>query len=713
MKNTHTSNKNETDVLHIFQSNSDKSFDYKQISTLLDIDDIIGKNKVIKYLDNLRFNKIIEKVSKGSYKLRLINKIKEFGIIHINSSGKGIFKNENYDELLIERKQTNTALNGDEVVVSIYNKKGKKTGVVEKILKRHKTEFVGTLDKNKDYGFVLTKNSRMHTDFFIEFKEQEKYKHGDKVLVELKEWDKGKESPTGRIIKSLGKPGDPSTEIHAILHDYDLPYEFSKELELAAEKIDKKISNTEISKRRDFRSELTFTIDPVSAKDFDDALSFREKENNIYEIGIHIADVSHYVKENSILEEEAFKRATSVYLVDRVVPMLPEVLSNKLCSLRPNEEKYCFSSVFEINEKGEAIKEWYGKTIIKSNHRFSYEEVQEVIETNSKNISSKNSLNGKKYIIDDDVFKSIKMLNIIAKNLRIKRMNSGAISFDRVEVAFKLNKKNFPESIYFKTSKDAHKLIEEFMLLANKKVAEYMSKKLKSFVYRVHDCPDNEKLKNLKSTVYKFGYKLNIEPEKVSYSLNNLLNQCNGKKEQNLIDTLTLRCMSRAEYTTKNIGHYGLAFNHYTHFTSPIRRYPDILVHRLLNACLNNEGTIKEYKIEDSCFHSSQQEQLATKAERASIKFMQVIFMEDKVGKLYDGVISGVTDRGLYVELIENKCEGMIRVSDIKGDYFIYNQKTHSLIGDRTKKEYMLGQQVKIKVKKVNVLKSYLDFILI
>jgi ribonuclease R/exosome complex exonuclease DIS3/RRP44 len=458
---------------------------------------------------------------------------------------------------------------------------------------------------------------------------------------------------------------------------------------------------------------LTFTIDPITAKDFDDAISFRKIDNNLNEVGIHIADVSHYVEPNSLLDKEAYERATSVYLVDRVVPMLPEVISNGLCSLRPKEEKYTFSAVFTLDNNGRVNKEWYGKTVIYSDHRFSYEEVQFMIENKTNKVDSKTSLSGKEYKVTSKVYEAIMTLNSQAKKLRKERMDSGAISFDRVEVGFNLDDKNKPEKVFFKSSKDSNKLIEEFMLLANKKVAAFIGKQkpVYPFVYRIHDDPDEEKLYNLKQTISAFGYSFNPKGKNVSKEINKLLKDCNGSREQNMIDTLTLRTMSKAEYTTNNIGHYGLAFSHYTHFTSPIRRYPDVLVHRLLHSFIEKKQGQQQQTLEEACKHSSQREQLATKAERDSIKYMQIIFMEDKVGLEFNGIISGVTDRGMYVEIIENKCEGMIRLVDLKEDYFNFDMQNHAIVGERTKKSYRLGDPIRIKVSKVNVIRRFLDFV--
>jgi ribonuclease R/exosome complex exonuclease DIS3/RRP44 len=502
--------------------------------------------------------------------------------------------------------------------------------------------------------------------------------------------------------------------MHAIMFDYGFPEEFPKAIEKYAKDLNIGIEKDEILRRKDFRKKTTFTIDPITAKDFDDALSFTPLENGKTEIGIHIADVSHYVKPNSILDEEAYERATSVYLVDRVVPMLPEVLSNGACSLRPQEEKYTFSAVFTVNNKMQIENEWFGKTVILSDHRFSYEEVQYMLDSNDKKVNAEVSLTDKEYEVSTEIFEGIKKLDFFAKILREKRMTNGALSFDRVEVKFNLDEENHPESIFFKSSKDAHKLVEEFMLLANRRVAEFIGKQKpkKHFIYRVHDTPDEEKLTNLKSIASKLGYQLNLEAKQVNESLNNLLKETHGKKEQELIDTLTIRCMSKAIYTSDNIGHYGLAFEYYTHFTSPIRRYPDVLVHRLLEFYMSGEKKINSDALEEACIHSSNKEQLATKAERDSIKYMQVKFMEDKIEQSFEGVISGVTERGMYVELMANKCEGMVKISEIKGDYFVYDEQSHSLIGDRTKRIYQLGDSVFIIVKKADLIKRQLDFIL-
>lgn len=703
-------------MLSFFRENPKKEYNYKQVASALGIVDTRGINELIKFLNLNVASQQLKSPSRGKFKLSLIEKQKYQGRLEVTSSGRGFVICEDLEnDISIPKNGINRAFDGD--IVEVYAFKQKKNGSLEgdivKIIERKKTTFVGILQVEKNYAFVLTRGARMYTDFFIN-KEQlsDKYTSGDKVLVEYKDWPKNADSPFGTLVENFGKPGETSTEMHAILSDYGLPLHFPENVEQAAAEIDQRILPDEIKKRRDFRDILTFTIDPKSAKDFDDALSFKILSEDKFEIGIHIADVSHYVKPNTILDNEALDRATSVYLVDRVVPMLPEVLSNGVCSLRPKEEKYTFSAVFEMNAKGQVLNEWFGKTVIYSDHRFAYEEVQDIIETQENIVSEKNSLTGSSYTIDEDTFKAITTLDSIAKNLRNSRMKSGAISFDRVEVNFNLKEDNTPESVFFKTSKDANKLIEEFMLLANKQVARFAGKREKALpmVYRVHDEPDPEKLQNLQMIVSGFGYKLNLKTKNINQSINNLLLETQGKQEQNMIDTLTIRCMSKAEYTTQNIGHYGLAFDFYTHFTSPIRRYPDVMVHRLLEQHLTKQKTPSIEELESNCAHSSQRELLATKAERDSIKFMQIKFMENHVGEVFEGVISGVTDRGLYIEIIENKCEGMVKIKDVPGDFYYFDNRNHSLIGERTKKVYQLGDIIKVKVANADLVKRHLDF---
>ena len=709
----------EKKMLSFFRENPGKEYNYKQIAAVLNLRDTRGRNELIKFLNLNVASKQLLSPSRGKYSLAVTKKQYHQGILEVTSSGRGFVLCDDLEQdISIPKNGINKAFNGDLVEVYCYKRKnnGSLEGEIVNIIERKKTTFVGVLQIEKNYAFVLTRGARMYTDFFIDKKQlTPDYNDGDKVLVRFDEWPKRAESPFGTLIENFGPPGETATEMHAILSDYGLPLRFPDEVEAAAAEIDQRITEEEIKKRRDFRKVLTFTIDPKTAKDFDDALSFEIIGEDLYEIGIHIADVSHYVQPGSILDQEALDRATSVYLVDRVVPMLPEVLSNGVCSLRPHEEKYTFSAVFQINGKGTVKKEWFGRTVIYSDHRFAYEEAQDIIETQSPVVSEKHSLRNGSYTVDDATFNAITTLDKIAKNLRKDRMKNGAISFDRVEVNFNLKDDNTPESVFFKSSKDANKLIEEFMLLANKQVARFAGKRDKPLpmVYRIHDEPDLDKLNNLQSVVAGFGYKLNLKTKNVSQSINKLLLDTQGKQEQNMIDTLTIRCMSKAEYTTQNIGHYGLAFDYYAHFTSPIRRYPDVMVHRLLAQHLNNEKWPSIDLIEEASAHSSQREQLATKAERDSIKFMQIKFMENHIGEEFDGVISGVTDRGIYVEIIENKCEGMVRIKDVPGDYFFFDERNHALIGERTKKIYQLGDLVKVTVAKADLIKRHLDFTMV
>ena len=709
----------EKKMLSFFRENPGKEYNYKQIAAVLNLRDTRGRNELIKFLNLNVASKQLLSPSRGKYTLAVTKKQYHRGILEVTSSGRGFVICEDLEQdISIPKNGINKAFNGDFVEVYCYKRKnnGSLEGEIVDIIERKKTTFVGILQIEKNYAFVLTRGARMYTDFFIDKKQlSPDYQDGDKVLVRFDEWPKRAESPFGTLIENFGPPGETATEMHAILSDYGLPLRFPNEVEAAAAEIDLSITEEEIKKRRDFRKVLTFTIDPKTAKDFDDALSFEILGEDLYEVGIHIADVSHYVQPGSILDQEALDRATSVYLVDRVVPMLPEVLSNGVCSLRPHEEKYTFSAVFQINGKGRIKKEWFGRTVIYSDHRFAYEEAQDIIETQSPVVSEKHSLRNGSYTVDEATFNAITTLDKIAKNLRKDRMKNGAISFDRVEVNFNLKDDNTPESVFFKSSKDANKLIEEFMLLANKQVARFAGKRDKPLpmVYRIHDQPDPDKLNNLQSVVAGFGYKLNLKTKNVSQSINKLLLETQGKQEQNMIDTLTIRCMSKAEYTTQNIGHYGLAFDYYAHFTSPIRRYPDVMVHRLLAQHLNKEKWPSIDLLEEASAHSSQREQLATKAERDSIKFMQIKFMENHIGEEFDGVISGVTDRGIYVEIIENKCEGMVRIKDVPGDYFFFDERNHALIGERTKKIYQLGNLVKVTVAKADLIKRHLDFTMV
>lgn len=702
-------------ILKILLLNSTQSFNYKQLAAKFGVDDASSRNQIIKKLKDLQGKNQIEETERGKYRIKKGNQY-HTGTLDMTSRGQGYVIVEGLeDDVFISNNNINKGLDKDEVEVYIYKrrKNSKLEGEITSIIKRNKTEFVGVIDIQKNFAFVSTSDGKMYTDIFISIDNIGKSQQGDKVLVRMDEWPQKADSPIGTVLKVLGKPGEHNTEIHSILAQYGLPYDFPKEIEDFAEKIDTKINPSEIKKRRDMRDVLTFTIDPADAKDFDDALSFQILENGNYEIGIHIADVSHYVQPNTILDDEAYERATSVYLVDRVVPMLPEVLSNFACSLRPNEEKFTFSAVFEINEKGQVKNNWFGRTVTYSDARFSYEEAQQIIETGKGEIPSEISLSNKTYHVKENLVDAVKTLNKLAKSMRRKRMQSGAISFDKVEVKFILDQEKNPEGVYFKESKEANHLIEEFMLLANKKVAEFIGKQTpkKTFIYRIHDEPNDEKLAALGNIIKRFGHKINTKDRKsTNTSLNKLLEDVKGKKEQNLIDTLAIRTMSKAEYSTENIGHYGLSFDYYSHFTSPIRRYPDVMVHRLLQMYLDGKPSQSEEIYEEKCRHSSDMENLATSAERDSIKYMQVKYMADHKDEKFLGVISGVTEWGIYVEIVENKCEGMVSLRELKDDHYIFDRDEYAVIGSKTKKVYQLGDEVYVKVKQADLVKKQLDF---
>lgn len=701
-------------ILKILSQNANRPFNYKQIAAILEVDDTKSRNEIIKDLKILAAQKVIIESEPGRYLVKAISQDYYEGTIDMTSRRTAYFICEDFEEdVFIPTNNLNHALDKDKVKVYVYNRrKGKKPeGEVIEVLERAKTDFVGVIDIQKNFAFVTTANAKMYTDIFIPKDKIGEAQQGDVVLVSIDDWPKKADSPFGSVIKVLGKPGEHDTEIHAILAEYGLPYEFPIEVENYAQKLDTTIQEAEIKKRRDMRQVLTFTIDPKDAKDFDDALSFQVLENGNYEIGIHIADVSHYVQEGTILDEEAERRGTSVYLVDRVVPMLPEVLSNFACSLRPNEEKYTFSAIFELDQKAQVVNQWFGRTVIYSDQRFAYEEAQSIIEHKSAVIPAEVSLTGASYTVDEPVMHAVLKLDELAKIMRAKRMANGAISFDKVEVKFHLNEQDEPTGVYFKISKDANHLIEEFMLLANKKVAEFIGKQKKTFVYRIHDEPNEDKLFNLQGIISKFGYSLNFKSKTdISKSLNTLLQNVIGKKEQNLVDTLAIRSMSKAKYSTENIGHYGLAFDYYSHFTSPIRRYPDVMVHRLLQYYLDGGKSADQELYEEKCEHASNMEGLATNAERDSIKYMQVKYMKDHAEQEFLGVISGVTEWGIYVEIVENKCEGMCRIREIKDDYYTFDEKQYALVGEVSHNILQLGDEVFVKVKNADLVKKQLDF---
>lgn len=705
-------------VMGIFTRSPKKLFNFKQVSTQLLIKDQDGKNLINKTLHSLASQGMLEEIDRGKFRLKAragyVN-----GSVDMTQHGYAfLISDEIEQDVFIARNNLATALDSDLVKVHIYPRKrnsNRLEGEVVEIVERARETFVGVIEISKNYAFLLPDSRKMPFDIFIPLDKLNGAEHGQKAIAKITDWPKKVKNPFGEVLDVLGYPGENETEMHSILAEFDLPIHFPKEVEDAAETIPDKITEAEIKKRRDMRGTPTFTIDPADAKDFDDALSVKNLKNGNYEVGVHIADVSHYVVKGSILDQEAFDRATSVYLVDRVVPMLPEKLSNNVCSLRPNEDKLCFSAIVEITPGAKVVDEWFGRTIIHSDKRFDYDQAQSIIETG-----------------EGEMKEEVLLLHDLATKLRNKRYKEGSINFERDEVKFNLDEDGKPLGVYFKVQKESNHLIEEFMLLANRRVAEYASrggkylkelteddkinkkKKGKTFVYRIHDLPDSEKLESFTFFIRKFGYEMQLNnAHQIAVSMNRLLGEISGKKEQHVIENMALRAMAKARYSTRNVGHYGLAFKDYSHFTSPIRRYPDLMVHRLLAHYLEKGESKNASRYEKRCEHSSEMEKRAVDAERASIKYKQVEFMQDKVGQIFDGVVSGLTEWGIYVEIVENKCEGMISVKGLVDDFYEFDEDNYKIIGRHSRKEFEIGDPLQIEVVTANLSRRQLDFKLV
>ncbi len=700
--------------LGIFSKFPQKNFNYKQISKMLEIKDDDQRQLLVQVLAELKNSNQLEEVHTGKYRYKSRAGY-VVGKIDMTQYGYGFLVAEELEEdVFIPRNLLHTALDDDTVKVYVYpsRKHSNRTeGEVIQIIERAKESFVGIIEISNQFAFLITDDKKMPYDLFIPLDKLNGAKNGDKAIARITDWPEKVKNPFAEITKVLGRPGENDVEMHSILAEFNLPYHFPEEVIAAAETIPDKITDADYAERRDFRKIPTFTIDPKDAKDFDDALSMQRLENGNLEVGVHIADVTHYVKSKSIIDQEGFDRATSVYLVDRVVPMLPERLSNFICSLRPDEEKLCFSAVFELDSDANVLTEWIGRTVIRSQRRFTYEEAQAVIEGE-----------------EGDMKNEILTLHKMAQILRKRRFEKGAIAFERVEVKFNLDKQGNPLSVYFKEQKESNQLVEEFMLLANRRVSEFVNRgckfvqdagpgaqlkkeKAKTFVYRIHDNPNAEKLESFSRFIRKFGYSLDMSSTRnASVSLNRLLDQVEGKKEQNVIETLALRAMAKAKYSTDNIGHYGLAFKYYTHFTSPIRRYPDMMVHRMLAHYLNGGDSKNKKRYELRCVHASDMEKRSMDAERASTKYKQVEFMKDRVGEEFDAIISGLTGFGIFAEIIENKCEGMISVQSLMDDFYEFDEDEYMIVGKRTRRKFQLGDEIRVVVKNVNLPRRQLDF---
>ena len=696
-----------TAIVNLFAEVPNKLLNYKQLSHALGMRTDAQKQLVVEALNTLLEQGQLEQVSYGKFRLNLRQNYVT-GTLDRQSVAKKTYliPDDGGEPIFIAERSMGCALNGDKVKVLLYprRKNRDEEGEVVEVLERAKTEFVGILEVKPNFAFLNVDRKQLVHDIFIPRDKLNGGKDGQKCIGRIVEWEDKAKNPIGEIIDVLGDVGDNNTEMHAILAEFGLPYKYPEAVEEAANKIEAGITPEEIRKRIDMRDVCTFTIDPRDAKDFDDAISIRKLDSGLWEVGVHIADVTHYVTENSIIEKEAVNRATSIYLVDRTIPMLPEHLSNGICSLRPNEEKLTYSVIFHLDEFAEIKDYQIARTVINSNRRFTYEEAQTIIETG-----------------EGDYKEEMLKLNEFAKMLRVRRFAKGAIAFERVEVRFEIDEKGKPVSVFFKEAKESNKLVEEFMLLANRTVATHIGKpqkrgdKPKTFVYRIHDVPNPDKLANFSTFIKRFGYKLKTTGKntEVSSAINHLLDEVEGKKEQNLIETLAIRSMAKAIYSTDNSGHYGLAFDYYTHFTSPIRRYPDMMVHRLLTRYLAGGHSVDANEWELLCKHSSDMEQLAANAERASIKYKQVEYMSERLGQVYDGVISGVTEWGIYVELNENKCEGMIPIRNLGDDYYTFDEKNYCIIGRHKHKKYQLGDAVTVKIARADLVKKQLDLALI